>query len=106
MSAAPERRHWRFTGQVQGVGFRYRAQYAAQRLGLTGWVENNWDGSVEMEAQGPPEQLDRLVPTLTATSQWMFCIQRTAARDVGPGRLVLSGISGIRQPEAVSSCSV
>lgn len=71
MSAAPERRHWRFTGQVQGVGFRYRAQYAAQRLGLTGWVENNWDGSVEMEAQGPPEQLDRLVPTLTATSQWI-----------------------------------
>ncbi len=52
MSAAVERRHWHFTGSVQGVGFRYRAQYAAQLLDLTGWVENNWDGTVDLEAQG------------------------------------------------------
>ena len=68
---SPERRHWRFTGQVQGVGFRYRARWAAQALGLTGWVENNWDGSVELEAQGDPAALDRLVPTLTGTSRWI-----------------------------------
>lgn len=67
-----ERRRWRFTGRVQGVGFRYRAQYAAQALGLTGWVENNDDGSVSLEAQGPPEALDKLVPTLTATSRWIL----------------------------------
>ena len=47
--------------QVQGVGFRYRAQYAAQLLDLTGWVENNWDGTVDLEAQGSAAQLDRLV---------------------------------------------
>ena len=40
------RRRWHFTGNVQGVGFRYFAQCAAQKLGLTGWVANNWDGSV------------------------------------------------------------
>ena len=34
MSAAVERHHWHFTGSVQGVGFRYRAQYAAQLLDL------------------------------------------------------------------------
>lgn len=68
---SPERRHWRFTGQVQGVGFRYRARWAAQALGLTGWVENNWDGSVELEAQGDPAALDRLVPTLTGASRWI-----------------------------------
>ena len=66
MSAAVERRHWHFTGSVQGVGFRYRAQYAAQLLDLTGWVENNWDGTVDLEAQGSAAQLDRLVPTITA----------------------------------------
>lgn len=70
--SAPARRHWRFTGRVQGVGFRYRAQYAAQLLGLTGWVCNLDDGSVELEAQGPAEALDKLVPTLTSTSRWIF----------------------------------
>ena len=46
------RRRWRFTGTVQGVGFRYYARAAALHLGLTGWVANNWDGSVTLEAQG------------------------------------------------------
>ena len=32
------RRRWRFTGTVQGVGFRYYARAAALHLGLTGWV--------------------------------------------------------------------
>ena len=46
------RRRWRFYGSVQGVGFRYYARAAALHLGLTGWVANNWDGSVTLEAQG------------------------------------------------------
>ena len=79
--SAPQRRHWRFTGSVQGVGFRYRAQYAASLLGLTGWVVNNWDGSVEMEAQGDPAVLDKLVPTLTATSKWIM-IENMTCRTV------------------------
>lgn len=66
------RRHYRFTGRVQGVGFRYRAQYTAQHLGLTGWARNNFDDSVELEAQGPREAVNRLVPTLTATSRWIM----------------------------------
>ena len=44
--ALPEgtvRRRYSIEGQVQGVGFRYRARYAAQSLGLTGWVENEDD---------------------------------------------------------------
>ena len=55
------RRHYRFYGRVHGVGFRYTAQYAARSLGVTGWVTNLYDGSVEMEAQGKEEELDRLV---------------------------------------------
>lgn len=67
-----ERRHYRFYGRVQGVGFRYRARYAADLLGLTGWVCNLYDGSVELEAQGSPEALDRLVDTISATSRWIM----------------------------------
>ena len=61
--ALPEgtvRRRYSIEGQVQGVGFRYRARYAAQALELTGWVENEDDGSVTLEVQGDPEKFLRL----------------------------------------------
>ena len=41
-----------FYGQVQGVGFRYTARHAAQRYRVTGWVRNEYDGSVTCEVQG------------------------------------------------------
>ncbi len=50
------RRRYTITGQVQGVGFRYRARYAAQTLGLTGWAQNEDDGSVTLEVQGDPDK--------------------------------------------------
>ena len=46
------RKHMVFSGQVQGVGFRYRAYIIAREIGLTGWVMNLDDGRVEMEVQG------------------------------------------------------
>ena len=55
-----ERRHYSIRGQVQGVGFRYRARYAAQTLDLTGWVENEDDGSVTLEVQGDPDKFVQL----------------------------------------------
>ena len=61
--ALPEgtvRRRYNITGQVQGVGFRYRAQYAARSLELTGWVRNEEDGSVTLEVQGAPDKFGRL----------------------------------------------
>ena len=64
------RRRWRFTGTVQGVGFRYYARAAALHLGLTGWVANNWDGSVTLEAQGDRAALDALVPLIERTNRW------------------------------------
>ena len=60
--ALPEgtvRRRYSIEGQVQGVGFRYRARYAAQTLELTGWVENEDDGSVTLEVQGDPDKFMR-----------------------------------------------
>lgn len=58
----------RFSGRVQGVGFRMTALGVARGLGLTGWVRNEPDGSVRMEAQGSPEALSeclRLIPRKT-----------------------------------------
>ena len=51
----------KFTGWVQGVGFRYRATYAARRMDCTGWVENEPDGSVSMEIQGTREAIDQVI---------------------------------------------
>ena len=56
--------HYMIYGRVQGVGFRYRAMHAAQSLGITGFVRNRADGSVEMEAEGTEEQLHRLIPAI------------------------------------------
>lgn len=58
------RRHIRFYGWVQGVGFRYRARYAADAAGATGWVKNEYDGSVTMEIQGTEEQIDQVILAL------------------------------------------
>lgn len=46
------RRRFRFSGRVQGVGFRYEARMAAQQLNLVGWVKNEDDGTVLVEAEG------------------------------------------------------
>ncbi|MBP3901824.1 MAG: acylphosphatase [Blautia sp.] len=55
------RKHIVFYGSVQGVGFRYRARHAADLYGCTGWVKNEWDGSVSMEIQGEEESIDQVI---------------------------------------------
>ena len=46
-------------GRVQGVSFRYYAVREARRLGLTGWIANRWDGTVEAVAEGERKDLIR-----------------------------------------------
>lgn len=55
------RKRFVFQGRVQGVGFRYTAKYLAQSMGLTGWVRNEWDGTVTMEAQGSEILINKLL---------------------------------------------
>ncbi|WP_040162149.1 acylphosphatase [Nigerium massiliense] len=52
-------------GVVQGVGFRWWVAREADRLGLAGSAENLHDGSVEVVAQGPAQDVDELVRLLT-----------------------------------------
>ena len=64
------RRHIVFCGQAQGVGFRYYSVQKAQALGLTGWVRNRSDGTVEMEVQGRENEIDTLICFLQSR-QWI-----------------------------------
>lgn len=49
------------TGRVQGVYFRASTEQRARGLGLTGWVRNLPDGSVEVEAQGADQDVAALI---------------------------------------------
>lgn len=61
---ADVRKHIVFYGRVQGVGFRYTAKHLARSLGLTGWVKNDWEGTVTMEVQGREQLINKLLKGL------------------------------------------
>lgn len=56
--------HLTITGIVQGVGFRAFTAAEASRLGVSGWVRNRRDGSVEALVSGPQPTLDSLIVRL------------------------------------------
>ena len=47
-------------GKVQGINFRYETQFQAKNLGLSGWVKNLSDDTVEVLAEGEEEKLKEL----------------------------------------------
>ena len=60
------RKHFILHGDVQGVGLRFRAYYAAQRARVTGFVRNCGDGTVEMEAEGTSADIDEMLRMIFA----------------------------------------
>jgi len=58
-----------FIGRVQGVGFRATALAIAQQVGVTGWVRNEHDGSVQCVLEGSRESVDRFLEQVQSTMQ-------------------------------------
>lgn len=56
-----DRAHLKITGKVQGVGFRASTRRRARKLGLSGWVKNLADGSVEAVVEGEKNDIQNLV---------------------------------------------
>jgi acylphosphatase len=78
-------RRYTVSGRVQGVGFRYFVEDAAEKIGIRGFVRNRRDGSVEVYAIGTQEQLKKLRQAL----------------EKGP---IMSHVSGVQEePEAVDA---
>ncbi|MDY7080647.1 MAG: acylphosphatase [Chloroflexota bacterium] len=75
MPTSEARLHAVVHGRVQGVNFRYYTVRTAQRLGLTGWVANRWDGTVETVAEGPREVLNEFLTFLHHGSPSAFVQQ-------------------------------
>ena len=48
-------------GRVQGVGFRYSAIQVATRIGISGWVRNEWDGTVQIYCEGEAASVDNFI---------------------------------------------
>lgn len=50
-----------FKGRVQGVGFRYTSKMLADKLNLTGTIENLYNGDVECYIQGSEQNIDKFI---------------------------------------------
>lgn len=53
-----------FYGRVQGVGFRYKLSCLADAYGVTGWVRNEYDGSVYAQLQGTLGEIEQILTRL------------------------------------------
>jgi acylphosphatase len=74
MSGSPseevyERREIRFSGRVQGVGFRYTTRDIATRFRVTGFVQNMHDGRVLLVVEGEHQEIDNFLNALRSETQ-------------------------------------
>ena len=59
-----QRRLVHFSGDVQGVGFRYTARRLVGRFDVAGYVKNLPDGRVEIIVEGSPDQIEAFLQTI------------------------------------------
>ena len=86
-------RHATITGRVQGVGFRAWVGDQARSLGLSGWVRNRCDGSVEALFAGPAAAVGQMTARCR-TGPSMARVAGVAIRDGTPDELALRARDG------------
>ena len=82
----------RYEGRVQGVGFRYTAVSLAKELDLTGWVKNEFDGSVSLMAEGEEESLMELLQAVRRSNLGRYISNELVRRSVATGEFTGFGV--------------
>jgi acylphosphatase len=82
----------RYEGRVQGVGFRYTAVSLAQDLDLTGWVKNEFDGSVSVVAEGAEESLMELLQAIRRSNLGKYISNELVRRSAATGEFTGFGV--------------
>ena len=82
----------RYSGLVQGVGFRATARRLAQAYDLKGWVKNEGDGSVAMVVHGSREQVDAFLKDIRESRLGPMIDREVLEPQTGPLTLKAFGI--------------
>jgi len=82
----------RYEGRVQGVGFRFTVVRLAQELVVTGWVKNEFDGSVSMTAEGSEEELMALLQAVRNSQLERYITNELIRRSPGSGEFKTFGV--------------
>ncbi|MFU8946530.1 acylphosphatase [Mycetocola zhadangensis] len=77
------RKHVIVHGNVQGVGFRYWTRAEATRCGVTGWVRNRLDGTVEAELEGSESDVSSMIEWLRHGPEYAS-VSGLDAQDITP----------------------
>lgn len=80
-------------GLVQGVGFRWSTQNAATGMGVTGWVRNLDDGTVEVFVEGSPDRVEQMVAWLDRGPRYarVTHVEVTSVKPAGYGSFNVRG---------------
>lgn len=94
MSQSQWQLHAIIQGRVQGVSFRYYTQRRAEEIGVTGWVRNLPDRSVEVTAEGTRDQLEELLAFLHQGPSAARVLEVTVEWRKASGKFVGFAITG------------
>ncbi|MCC7300748.1 MAG: acylphosphatase [Verrucomicrobia bacterium] len=78
----------RYEGRVQGVGFRYTAVSLAKNLAVTGYVKNEFDGSVLLVAEGAEDQLMELLSAIRRSNLGKYISNELMRRSAATGEFM------------------
>jgi acylphosphatase len=88
----PQRITVRYEGHVQGVGFRYTVVRLAQEQNISGWVKNEFDGSVSLVAEGETDQLMELLQAVRRSNLGRYITNELVRRSTATGEFTGFGV--------------